>query len=503
MRTLFTLVCVLALSASATADMLLLKDGRIIEGRDLTRRDGGIEVAFDNGTVFVPSTHIETAILEGAGAWVPETEEEKAKAAEGLVPFEGDWISAKKRDGLIAKRIAERRELIEEIRAHSKWVNRWQEKSKYFHFQYTIPNHIFEPYRDAMEAYFKEFAKTWRIRQPRDVGPLSVCFYTDRKQFNQVGGVSGGVIGYFRFVQPWDLNFYYDRVDPELTEDVMFHETNHYLQKLINVDFSYPHFPGESLAEYYGSAEWNTRTKKLTVGLMQAGRLTEIEADIASGDMMSLKKIVSEDMYQDYNWGWSLVHFLMETKGYQKKFVKFFRALANDGSVERKPMSFQGLSTCTGDEVWKQFCKYLGLTSDEKIEKLQEEWHEYVKGLTKSLGVRGYEAGGFAAMRSHPSRPIRARRLFETAIEKGSSNPLVFHRYAELLMMKGERAEAITQWRKAIELDPLNSEFYADLGHALALGGTKDEGIKLMKLAIELDPDNPFLTARVEMLLRD
>ena len=66
------------------------------------------------------------------------------------------------------------------------------------------------------------------------------------------------------------------------------------------------------------------KTKKISSGLIQEGRLTEIQTDIAAGEMMELEKLVKTDrMYEHYNWGWSLVHFLMSEPKYQRKFQKF------------------------------------------------------------------------------------------------------------------------------------------------------------------------------------
>ena len=51
---------------------------------------------------------------------------------------------------------------------------------------------------------------------------------------------------------------------------------------LQDLEFSYPHFPGEAIAEYYGSSQYDAKTKKLTTGLILEGRLTEVKNDIAS-----------------------------------------------------------------------------------------------------------------------------------------------------------------------------------------------------------------------------
>jgi hypothetical protein len=71
----------------------------------------------------------------------------------------------------------------------------------------------------------------------------------------------------------------------------MFHESNHYLQSLVDPAFWIPHFPGESLAEYYGASSWDPVKKKLTVGLIQEERLCEIQSDIDAGEGMDLVRL--------------------------------------------------------------------------------------------------------------------------------------------------------------------------------------------------------------------
>ena len=290
-------------AASAHADILLLEDGRIIERPNMERVEGGVKVTFENGDITVPDALIEQVILEGGSGYEPKTEEEKAKYEKGLVRFEGKWVKESKLPDLIAKHIAERKAEIAEIKEHMLWRNRWREKTKHFEFEYTVPPHVYEFYRDMMEAYYKEFAKTWKVKQPKDkdYGRLKVCFYTDIKKFHRTGGLGGGVQGYFKFRPPLELNFFYDRLDPEHSEQVMYHEANHYLQLLLNVDNGMPHFPGEAIAEYYGASKFDPVTKKLETGRILEGRLTEIKNDIAADDMMDLEKMVSADqMYEHY-----------------------------------------------------------------------------------------------------------------------------------------------------------------------------------------------------------
>ena len=285
----FALAC-LFVSSSALAggsnvgnDILVLQDGRIFDGLTLEHAEGGLTIHYEHGDVHVPDELILDATFEDQQHWEPRTEEEREKFEKGLVPYEGKWITLKRRDQLIERRIEERREQIEDMKAHRLWRNRHEVPTKHFSFEFTVPEHLFAPFRDKMEAYFSSFAKDWRVKQPRDLGRLTVCFYNDREHFQQVSGASYGVLGYFRFVEPLELNFFFDRLDLELTEEVMYHETNHYLQKLIDVDFSYPHFPGESLAEYYGASHYDPETKKFTTGHVLEGRLAEVQRDVMAG----------------------------------------------------------------------------------------------------------------------------------------------------------------------------------------------------------------------------
>jgi len=482
------LVCVLcSFTVHADADILCLKDGRILKGPPMQKVEDGVKISFENGEVFVPDDLILETIIAGGSTFVPETDDEKKKAEKGLVPFQGRWMSPAKRDREIEKYLKKRHKKIADEEAHRLWRNRRTDKTKHFDFEYTVPQHIFEHYRDLMEAYFTAFSKAWKIRQPKSLGRLKICFYLDLESFTQIGGARGAA-GYFRFVEPMELNFYYDRIDPEFTEDVMFHETNHYLTKLIDLDFNYPHFPGESLAEFYGASEYDSKTKKVTSGLIQEGRLTQIKTDIATGNMMSLEKIVkTERMYEHYSWGWSLVHFLMDHPTYEKRFKKFVIGLARSKEVKRTHRG--NLKQVAGEEILRFFKKTLGLTKIEDFLALEEEWHDYVTEKLKLITPRGKEKAASAAMSSYPTRPIRAKRLYNEAIDEGSTNPLTFHKYAELLYDDSKYMEAVAIWDRAIELDPLNAQFYAKKGRALLKLGDKEESARLTKLAIDIDPE--------------
>ena len=216
--------------------------------------------------------------------------------------------------------------------------------------------------------------------------------------------------------------------------------------------------------------------------------------------MMGLEKMLKQEMYEHYTWGWSLAHFLMNDKRYRKKFERFVKELATGKGVSHVPYSF-GLKTVKMPEVWEHFQKTLGLSSPAEIEALEKEWHEYVKKELQVVTARGLEKAATRAMNS--GRVIRAKRLFKEAIEKGSESAMAYHHYGELLERDGGRAEALQYHKKAIELAPLESSLYVSLGRALRYGDDKEEGKRILQLALELDPDNPWLAREVKSALED
>jgi hypothetical protein len=484
-----TWLLVAALGADG-GDTLCLKDGRIIQSKEMHRTPHGVDIEYPHGTVHVPRELILDAALADDAHVPPSTDEEREQSAKGFVHFEGKWVSLQERDRLLAKRVEQHKKIVDEMKAHGEWRNRQILETKTFRFEYTLPQYVFEPYRNAMEAYFDEFAKMWRVAPPKAEDRLPVCFYSDEASFHQIGGAPKGVLGYFRYVRPWDLNIYYERRDPSLSEEVMFHEANHYLQQLINVRFAVPHFPGESLAEYYGATTWDPAKKKLTIGAINDGRLCEIQTDIAGGNYMDLVKLVTTpDMYEHYTWGWALVHFLMNDARYTAKFQRFFFALPDTKGVQRKNAA-NGMYTIDQQDVWNVFARELGLKDPTTMRKFEAEWRDYVDQKLKLVTRYGIEKAAFKAKET--GRKLRATRLFKEAIDKGSRNALVFHNLAEIYAEDGQRELAFETWKKAIEIDPLEGSFYSRM--AFFMGDTdKHEADRLRQLAREIGYDDPWV----------
>ncbi|MEM7518085.1 MAG: hypothetical protein AAF368_14330, partial [Planctomycetota bacterium] len=351
-----------------------------------------------------------------------------------------------------------------------------------FRWEFTIPRHVWDRYSDSLEAYYKAFTKDWRVKRDKRKKKLMINFFGDRKEYHRTSGAPGGALAYFMFLGDYDLCVFYDRLDGDSTEMVLFHEASHYLQKLINEKFRYPHWPSEGIAEYYGGSLWDAEKKKLAVGLIQEGRLTEVQNDISLGKYITLDSVITEEAYTDYTWGWTLVHFLMNDKRYRKGFEKYFVGLANAKGVRREVGTFE-LRYVKPAESLRYFRECLGVKSDEAFAELQREWYDYIENVLKLESTSGLEKAALSAKQG--GKPLRAKRLYSEALEAGSTNAMAHHHYAQLLKDESP-SKARDLWEKAIELDPLVGTFHFQLGR---LQKDKDERKRMMALAKELDPE--------------
>lgn len=495
----------LAFAAVADADMLQLKDGRIFEGMKMAKEADGIRLHFRNGEVVVPFAQIDDWVIEGVPPFEPRTEDEKSKRAEGLVPFHDRWVKPDVREREIQKEIEEKRAALEEYKKHDSWDTPdtpYEFETRHFKFQSVCPPRINEYYSDLLETYFEEFSDLWKVRTPRDWGKLRVVFHNNRKAFHDRAGAGGGTLAYYRFVEPRELNFYYDGKDPDRTAAVLFHEANHYLTDLLGETFQHPHWVNEAMAEYYGATTFDPVKEKVVVGGIQEGRLVEVLSDIDGGKWMNVKELVSseERAYEHYYWGWSFVHFLMEDRQYQKRFRAFFSDLARARDVKRQPwqMSFESVS---GEECLRVFMSRMGLRDDRDIEELQKKWYEHIKSLDCSQ-VTGLEKAGIEAFRQGRIK-FRASRLLKEAIEKGSTNVQAYFHYSQCLQFKGDEKGALEMLEKACELEPLEPDAWAYRGFLLIQMDEKEKGEKMIALAKEIDPDRDYLNLEVARKLAE
>lgn len=494
----------LLLAGTASADMLQTKDGRVVEGVKMVREGEFLVLRYANGDVRVPLGMLEDWFLEGTAAPSPVTEEEKAKRSQGLVPFRGKWVSTSERDRAIRREAEEKKKALAEYAKHSEWRNRYRFQTANFEFESTLPQDVNEEFSGLLETYFKEFGKIWKTRIPRGWGKLKVCFYTDQKEFLRTTGMPQGVLAYYNPVEPRELDFFYDRRNVALCVATLYHEANHYLTHLLNEKFRAPHWVNESMAEYYGASVWDPAKKAMVLGGLQEGRLAEVRSDMLTNKRIGLADLLSDTSraYEHYNWGWSFVHFMMETPKHKPKFMKFFADLATAPDVQRKPSWLQGfVEIRDGRELLRVFLSRMGMKETD-LDGLQKEWYAHVEGLDAG-GVRGLEKGGVMAFMNGYWR-FRAPRLLKEALDKGSRDVETHIVYALCLLRKKEgdaNAAAAAVLEKAVALDPLDAGIRAYQGFLHAVSGNQVEGERLLALAKEMEPDRDLTQIEVYVKL--
>lgn len=483
-------VLALLSAPDAQADVLIMKDGRIFEGFTLEEKDDLVEVTLKAGKIEVTKDLVEIVLKDGQEiTFNPLTDEEKAKFAKGFVRIDGRWQKIKNAKRIIEKSLEQRLEQAKEDLKHDEWMNCYTTETKHFVWKHTTPMSTTKRFIDSADAYYDVFKKDWGIKRNKRKPKLTINFFTDRSEFRQVSGAGGGALAYFMFLGDYDMCAFYDRLDADFTEQVVFHELGHYLHKLIDEDFKYPHWPGESLSEYYGGAKFDQDSGKLEVGLIHNGRLATIKGEMERGDKIELEKMITTKGFEDYTWGWSFVHFLMNDKTHKKNFKKFFIGLATDKKVFRE-RGMANLKFVDGKEVLRYFMETMKIEDMDALRELEMEWYDYIN---EELTFTGENALIWEAKTAKSlGEQKRARELYEKAFEKnfdGAPASAHFDYYRMLNDRSG--SDAIKHLEAAVKKAPMTAIFRYTLGDVLRdkKGKKQELGEFHVAIAKELDPD--------------
>ncbi|MHC4955225.1 MAG: DUF1570 domain-containing protein [Planctomycetota bacterium] len=496
MRTI--LFCLLLAAVPVRADMVVLKDGRSFEYNRIDETDKGYEIHFENGVITLPKEMVSAWYEEDeAGEFVPRTEKEKKKFEKGFVPWKGKWVRKSQRDRLRKKDKEAQKKRLQQMKERRLWRNHVTVETKRFIFKHTLPDEVFEQYKDLFEAYYAYFTKYWKVKPSPKYGKCTINIYHDREYFAQVGGVGGGVVGYYNLLSR-DLNFYVDRENRRFTIDVMFHEGNHMLTHMIDEKFMYPWWVGEGMAEYFGASSWDPLEKTMTIGQLQSGRLAVLKEEFKDEKkrlpLETLLKVQKMDAI-GYSWAWSLCHFLLSTPKYEKNFKKFFLGLARAKGVRRVSVGLE-YKSIQGDEVLRVFKKFLRV---KDLDALQKEWYDYIENSLTLKKGQDLDWGSAGYIMSLYGRHKQARKFFKRAIDAGSKDVYVLYGYANLKSMQGMPGIALKYAIKATEVDPLHARAWCLRGKSMRSQGEREAGLKLLYLARELDPDSSEIWVAIEM----
>jgi len=484
------ILVLIACAAFARADILVFKDGRYLEHASIDKSGELYLIHYKAGDVKIPAALVRDYYKQGStGEFVPQTDKEKKKADQGFVPWKGRWVKKGLRDKYFAKEEAARRKRVEQMQERRLWRNHATVKTRQFIFKHTLPDDVFQEYRDLFEAYYAFFTKYWKIKPSPKYGKATINIYHSREYFEQVGGIGGGVVGWYMPLNR-DLNFYVDRDNRSFTIDVMFHEGNHMLTHMINEKFRYPWWIGEGMAEYFGASEWDPEAKKMSVGHLQSGRLAVLHDQFENPEKrLPLHSLLTQGSNLGaigYSWAWSFCHFLLSTKKYGKKFKKMYVALGRGSGIRRVAIGM-GYTTVQGEENVEVLKKYLRV---KNLDALQQEWYAYITGALKMEKGQDLDWGNAGYIMSLYGERKKARKYFKRAIDAGSKDAFVLYGYAELKFAQNMPGIALKYATKALEQDPLHARARCLVGQALVAKGDKEQGHAAMKLAAELEPDN-------------
>ncbi|MCP3914395.1 MAG: hypothetical protein GY711_02435 [bacterium] len=437
-----------AASPPQSGDALLTKSGRIVTGRDLVREEGAILVRFESGDVRVPNASVLEVFLEDEFSGTPEEAHAQRDRIAGGVE-------------------------------HAEWGNRYEGRTRHFEWHYTIPRPVCESLQERAEKFLTGLRAQWSVRPDSKKSAPAINLHHDLHQLRRMSGASD-TSGYFMFLGSYDICLYFNQRDQRATEKVLFVLVTYYAQMLLHDRFRLPEWPRESLAHYYAGTRWDERAGELQWGGTLEERWIALQEDVAIHGPRSVAEIVTKP---DSQWGWALVSFLMGHEDYKEGFQSYVRGLAQDRTVERIRASFN-LKTVELAENWRYFRERLELQDPGSLEALQQEFYTFVRAQ-KPKSAQGFEKAALIARAE--GRPVRAKQLFGKAEQAGGLSALGCHELGQLLRRHGEEAgdaaKVKSLYERAVELAPLDGEYWYRLGESTV---DEEEAERLRALAKEM-----------------
>ena len=114
-----------------------------------------------------------------------------------------------------------------------------------------------------------------------------------------------------------------------------------------------------------------------------------------------------------------------------------------------------------------------------------------------SMSAEGWLARAHLLFLRHPRTLDGVIPAFERAVTFDSTNAEAHYQYGQALMASGHAAQAVSRYRKAIELEPDWASPLMSLGALVSRAGEYVEGLKWLDSAIAVDPSSSYsYTAR-------
>lgn len=541
------------LALPAAADRVLTKDGRVLHPKKARQDGSGYRFVFENGEIVVADKDIVQSVeIEGdMSEYVPSSDDEREKLAQGYVRYKGKWLSKPAYEGELRREFEDSRKRTEELARHSDWRNAWSKETRHFVVESNTSPELLDDYAELLEAYYALMDERIGINPSPTMRrtKLAVNVFKSRAEFRELsdwgeGSMPGGVIGFFSPMGK-SLNFFHDYEDPGRTTWVALHECTHLLTFLVDQQYRPQIWVNEGVADYFGSSKVE-RDKKgkvvITPGELQTDRVLTVQQAIAqsreaapatggtgdgkeSGDKKNPKKgradrrdTTLEELFMfpreqfdgfQYAHAWSFVYFLnnYEDGKYAKSFAKFFKGLY---SLE-KPLKVDtsgGAKRVSPQDIRAYLLAKLGLKGTEELEK---QWKDFIAAVPIE-GPSARLKRGLSAARQLEFEDALVD--LDAAIEAGTKDPRAWWARGRALAATGKRKQGQEDLAKAVEMDPLNAGFRYELSRLmsgrialLSPDGGGGSGIQMVEsdeqkkienpearvqagLATELDPGN-------------
>ncbi|MEZ5990691.1 MAG: DUF1570 domain-containing protein [Planctomycetota bacterium] len=483
---------------------LSLLDGRFVFGPPISKKGDHLVVHFKHGDVDVPLSQVRdwfSTTVTGED-YEPKDDDEKAKLAKGLIPFNGQWMSRSSAERQVTRMMEKRQEAIEEQKERREWRNAKEVKTRYFDYKHNLPDETFDKFRDLVDVFYETFLSYWKLRPTRKE-KCQIYLYSNRLDFEQLSGAGPGVLGFY-VPNNHTMHYYLDRSDIDFTIAILFHELNHVMVGMTSGRFDYPDWLEESLAEFYGASRYNPDAKnkkdKLTMGHLQAARLMVVQSEAKRDEWVTLKSMIEKPDFaaREYAWGWTFVHYLLTNPKYCDNFKKLYKDLAHGRGIKRVPSPFGGGKVTIEPDYAKEIlCKRLGV---ESLDKLEEEWKEYLQKL-EVQDLQGLEQAATYPLYFGRAQ-AKAREMLEKAVSMGAKLSKTYATYAKLLDRKSEKEKALEMIDRAIAIDPLEPPYYyakAKLLDRVKGKAARKDILRTLQLAEEMDPEDLEILTEIEV----
>ncbi|MFO1009332.1 MAG: tetratricopeptide repeat protein [Planctomycetota bacterium] len=535
------------LAVPSVADRLITKDGRVLTCKKARMEGTGYKLVFEKGELLVPDkTQIASVEIEGdMSDYVPANDDERKKLADGFVRYQGKWLSKAAYEAELKKSFETSKARTADIAKHSDFANAWQKETQHFVVRSNTSPELLDYYCELLETYYAlqdqriGISPTPSFRRAK----LAVNVYKSHEDFRKLapyGGPGGevpeSVLGFFApRDRPEDcsLNFFHNYEEPAESTWVALHECTHLLTFLIDQQYDPQIWVNEGVADYFGSSKVERDRKgKLVIkpGELQTDRVLTVQQAIAGegnktgggpgkGSGSRDKKLglegrpftkleqlffLSRDEFDGFQYAhaWSFVYFLnnFENGKYQKAFDKFFKGLYTlEKGIPFEPAG-RGKKV-KPEDIRAYLLKKLGVKDTEDLEK---QWRNYIAAIAIS-GPEARLKRGIYLMYGEGDFENALTDL-NAAIEGGVKEARAFSARGQCLAFTNEPEKAIEDFKKAVELDPLNGRYHyllsRSLTGALTLGGfaidiqkaagqaASDEAKLHAGLASELEPEN-------------